>query len=328
VQGRTIPDSDEIAVMSPLRAMKLISLYAHDTWTSHVDDWVGAGFWCLFAVLLLSSLRRRARPIAPASERIPAAPPTESLEAHRSEDRSLPAESAATGAHPGALVPFVVTLLVYLATPFRVGTGVFLNLRMAPILGLFALLGLRPPRGPRGSIPIALSAVLAVAQCFENVQQITRLRTDVSGLPELLRALPKGSRLITLNFSGYDPNAAHFTPWLHVGSWHRASNGGVASFSFSELPHWSVQYKPPMAPPQQDALSWGMRPCLYRNHRDGPYFDYVLARGALDPFANDPPGPRWTVMGKTEKYTLYAKDRTVAPIPFDGVTDDGPCATP
>jgi hypothetical protein len=294
MHSSTIRDAGEVGTMSPLRAIKLIALYAHDTWTSHVDDWVGIGFWIIFLVLLVESELR--------------------LRKQKGE-----------AARVGSLVPVAVAFLVYLATPFRVGTGVLLNVRMAPVLGLFALLGLRSVRGRLGDVAIVGAALLALVQCIDNVSEIVRLQRDVVGLPELLGTMRKGSRLITLNFSGFDREAAHFTPWLHVGSYHRARDGGVASFSFSELNHWSVQYRPEAAPPKQAELSWGMRPCLFRNSTDGPYFDYVLTRGKLDPFANDPPGPRWVVRGRTAKYTLYEKDPSRPPVPLASEPDEGPC---
>ena len=69
-----------------------------------------------------------------------------------------------------------------------------------------------------------------------------------------------------------------------------------------------------------------MQPCLFRNERDGSYFDFVLVRGALDPFKNDPPGPRWNVRARTEKYTLYEKDPLRPPAPARETPDNGPCA--
>lgn len=41
----------------------------------------------------------------------------------------------------------VVGLAVDLVTPFRVETGLLLNVRMAPVLALFALLALKPRKG-------------------------------------------------------------------------------------------------------------------------------------------------------------------------------------
>jgi hypothetical protein len=84
-----------------------------------------------------------------------------------------------------------------------------------------------------------------------------------------------------------------------------------------------VQYKPDGAPPKQEALAWAMAPCLYRNVRDGEYFDFMLVRGAVDPFRDAPLGPRWKVRGKTSKFVLYEKD-TSEPDVTEG-TDDGIC---
>ena len=65
-----------------------------------------------------------------------------------------------------------------------------------------------------------------------------------------------------------------------------------------------------------------MQPCLYRKVRDGRWFDYVLVRGAVDPFRDDPQGPRWKPKGKTAKFTLFEKDPS-RPDRLDG--PEGPC---
>jgi hypothetical protein len=300
-RGSTIHDTGEIGTMNSLRAVKLIATYSHDIWPSHVDDWIGICWWFLFCVVLVGTIRRA---------------------------RAAPSVATTPAPQSGTIVPLLVSFIVYLATPFRVGSGVLLNVRMAPVLAFFALLGLRPQRDRQSSVAIALTVVLSLVQCADNIYEMRRLQRDVVGLDALLQELPKGSRMITLNFSGFDPALGHFTPWLHIGSHHRALNGGVASFSFSELPHWSVQYTPAGQPPAQAELSWGQRPCLYRNERDGAWFDYVLVRGSVNPFRDDPPGPRWKERGRTEKYVLYEKDPSRPPLPRGRVSDEGPCAAP
>src|SRR5262249_34453601 len=141
MHGTSIHDSGEIGTMSPLRAVKVIALYAHDVWITHVDDWIGIGFWFLFSLMLVAAARREG-----------------------STDREE--------AEPvGRLVPFVVAFAVYLATPFRVGTGVLLNVRMAPVLAFFAILGLRPRRGIMTAAPLIAAAGLALVQCVDNVRQ-------------------------------------------------------------------------------------------------------------------------------------------------------------
>jgi hypothetical protein len=284
IHGASIHSDSEIGTMAPLRALKVAPLWAHDIWTTHVDEIVGVAFWAILLALYVVPRR----------------------------DGHAPRFAA--------FVPFAVGVLVYLATPFRVGAGVLLNVRMAPVLELFALLAIRPRAGRWGVAPVYAGVVLAVVQCVDNVRHVRDFQRDVEGLPELLATMPRGARLMTLNFSGLDPNRAHAPPWLYSGSYHRANNGGVAAFSFSELPHWSVQYRPEAAPPDQGAISWAMGPCLYRNARDGAYFDFVLVRGAVDPFRARPEGPTWRVRGKTAKYTLWEKDGGTAQGP-----DEGPC---
>lgn len=273
--------TEDIGTMSPLRALNVIPIWASDIRPSHVDDAIGVSFWAVLLILLLGQRRVEWRSFA----------------------------------------PFAVALAVYLATPFRVGAGVLLNVRMGPVLALLALLVLRPARGLRGSLPIVACTVLALVQCIDNIQQVRRLQADVRGVPALLAKIPRRAKLLSLHFSGFDADVSHTPPWIYVGSYHRANEGGIASFSFSELPHWSLHYRPETAPPDQGELAWAMRPCLFRNHRDGPYFDWVLVRGERNPFAGDPPGPHWVIAGHTEKFVLWQKDGTKNP---DG-PDDGPC---
>jgi hypothetical protein len=40
-------------------------------------------------------------------------------------------------------------------------------------------------------------------------------------------------------------------------------------------------------------MFWDYDPCLFQNEVDGPYYDYVLVRGAVDPFEDEPAGPAW-----------------------------------
>lgn len=290
MHGSSIHEGSEIGTMSPLRALKVMALWSHDIWTSHLDDAIGIAFWAVFLLVIGTEAARRS------------------------------GEGVADRAR---LVPFAIGVVVYLVTPFRVGTGLLLNVRMAPVLAVFALLALRPRGGWLGAAPALAGAVLAVAQAYDNVEHVRGFQRDVEGLPELIATIPRGAKLISLNFSGFDASSQHFPPWIYAGSYHRAYDGGVASFSFSELSHWSVQYRPENAPPKQDAIAWAMAPCLYRNVRDGAYFDFMLVRGAVDPFRDAPLGPRWKVRGKTKKFTLYEKDRAQEDV-TEG-TDDGIC---
>lgn len=287
----TVATADPVGRMAAGRAMRVAGLWVHDIWTSHVDDWIGVAFWCAFAVLLVDGLR------------VPSSTKTRI-----------------------GLVPVLVAVALYLLTPFRVGAVVLLNVRLAPVVALFALTGLRSKRVSAVAPPIfALLFVGVLAQSVDNVVQMRRLERDVAGVHELLRALPRGSRLVTLNFDGFDPREAHFAPWIHVGSYARAYGASVTRFSFSDMDHWSLQYRPERAPPKEDGISWGLTPCFFRNSREGDYFDYVLVRGKAKPFASSPPGPVWRVRGTAPEYTLYEKVEG-ARSPGEVDSDVGPCS--
>jgi hypothetical protein len=102
----------------------------------------------------------------------------------------------------------------------------------------------------------------------------------------------------------------------------------VASFSFTELGHWPLQFRPEAAPPAKPPF-WTFSPCLFRNETDGAYYDYVLARGNVDPFRDAPPGPVWRSVDREGEFVLYAKvaNAEAALNPPWKVEDGGPCTS-
>ncbi len=100
----------------------------------------------------------------------------------------------------------------------------------------------------------------------------------------------------------------HFWPYIFAGAYHRARGGSVSSWSFTELPHWSLRYTAGHAPPEH-APFWIFDPCAYDYDRDGAYHDYVLVNGDEKPFDDDPPGPRFEPVATSGAMTLYAKTR-------------------
>jgi hypothetical protein len=143
---------------------------------------------------------------------------------------------------------------------------------------------------------------------------------EVGHFDELLRKMPTGSRLLMLNI---DPHSTHVNndPFAYFGSYYRARYGGISAFSFSEIPHWPVQYRSEWRPPTH--LSWGS-PCGFRNERDGGFFEFIMTHGLKDPFTGPPPGPVWELVGATRAWRLYRRvpGHTTPP----GTSPDpGPC---
>jgi hypothetical protein len=249
-------------------------------------------FWTTFAVLLAASLGKRPE-VGPAWRVDP------------------------------AYAIFLCALAMYFVLPFRVGAGTMLNVRMASTVAMLAVAALHP----RGSGPWvragALAAFAITVVVAGDAIRVMRAceANEMSGFDGLLERIPVGSRVLLLSFRR-GSNMIGFPPWIHVGAYHRVWRGGVASFSFSELSHWSLQYKPDRAPPKHRAF-WDSQPCEFRNGEDGPYYDYVIVRGSVDPFRDEPPGPAWRATARVHDFVLWEKTGDLNP-PWSA-PDRGPC---
>jgi hypothetical protein len=267
------------------------SAWTHDIWKSHIDEATGVAFWAL--ILLLAWQHHEREPYG---------------------FRGVVAR----------WIPFASALALFVLLPSRVGTGAMLNVRLAVFLGLFALVVLRPDRRPLTTAVLAMGAGLAFIVGGNAAFEVHHAeRDELAGFADLLEKVEPGAKLLSLEF---DRSSKHtdFSPWIHAGAYHRLRRGGIASFSFAELPHWPLRYTDQARPPNPRARFMEWKPCLFRNSIDGPYYDYVLTRGGLDPFVSGPPGPRWSAIGNALDWKLYKK--VAGENVFSGTPDEGPCA--
>lgn len=291
IHSDSLSEQGEIGTMNAKRSAHAFVLWAHDLWWSHVDDACAAIFWGSFLLLFLFGLIKREK---------------------------------GANVYGIAAIPFACTLALYFLLPFRVGAGTMLNVRFAPVLALFAVVILQPPATRRTTAVLAALVLTSIVSITNSAWQIHRAEEeDVKGLDALLEKTSIGSRLLTLSFSERS-GRSHFPPWVHVGAYHRVRHGGVAAFSFAELNHWPMQYRPSAAPPKKPLPFWDFHPCLFRNAEDGAYYDYILTRGTLNPFRDKPPGPAFRPIGSAADFVLYEKvPGEINPAwPF---ADEGPC---
>lgn len=217
----------------------------------------------------------------------------------------------------------MVAVLVWLGSPSDVGSDAkVLDVRMGVFVGIFAILLPRVAPTRRTAIAFAGATACVLGLAANTAYEVYAFeRDDVGNFDALLRAMPRGKRLVYLNL---EPRSTHVN--VHVfpyfGSYYRARYGGVASYSFSETSHWPVQYRPEMQPPSR--MAWA-NACTYRNEHDGAYFDYALVHGERDPLAATPPGPRWELIGRSRLWRLYRKSATEPPVPPGDSPDRGPC---
>lgn len=206
-------------------------------------------------------------------------------------------------------------------TPFRVGAASMLNVRLAPVVTLFALLPLRLPRGRKAVLPLALASVAALTADVVAATEMRRASRAIVGddYDALLAHMKPSSRLVTLGFDQRVPGM-HYWSYLFAGSYHRARGGAVASWSFTELPHWPVHYAPGRAPPEHFPF-WLFQPCDFRHGRDGRYYDYVLVRGeAPDALFEARDGVQFRPVARSGVMTLLQK--TEVPSASSAASDD------
>lgn len=264
-------------------------LWAHQVWRSHVDEGTTIAFWVLLAALAITGLRRGSEPTPLV-----------------------------------AWVPLACAVALYLVLPFQVGAAGMVNVRLAVFVAVLAPLVVGPAKGWTGDAPLACAAIVALVVSGNAAYHAHVAARDEAGdFDRVLDAMRPGSRLVSLVFHATSAQV-DLPVWVHMGSYHRARGGGVASFSFAELAHWPVNYREGAAPPVKEHSFWEFDPCVYRNEVDGRYYDYVLTRGNVDPFRDAPPGPRWRATVHEKEWTLWEKIPG-AENPAWTVQDRGPC---
>lgn len=220
--------------------------------------------------------------------------------------RARPAEEDAAARQRGALAGLVLMAAVfYFFFPVSIGWLWQLNERYAIVAALLAPALLRPPPGLRGAAPLLLAATAGIFSAGTAFAEIRAFQAEARGFDEVLARAQPGKRLLALIYDS-GSHRARFAPFLHFGSYYRARKGGVASFSFSELPQALLRYRRDQAPPPKP-MRWEWNPYSFRNDREGPYFDYVLARGHIDPFVRSPGGPPFERVAQAGPWVLWAK---------------------
>lgn len=194
---------------------------------------------------------------------------------------------------------------LYFFFPQTVGWLWQLNERYAIVAALLSPLLLRPRPGLRGALPLLLVAAVAAGEGGLARSRIRAFDREAAGFDELIARAEPGKRLI-----GLVPDAgsrvAGFAPFLHYASLYRARSGGVASFSFAELPQSPLRYRPEAEPPRKPA-GWEWHPELYRESVDGAWYDYVLVRDRVAAFDPRAPGSHWRLLGSAGRWTLWGK---------------------
>ena len=271
-----------------------------DIWRGPQDEWCLLAL--LFAAALLAWPQRRDGDAATASAIAPGK--------LAGTDANVP-DDAEPWRRGLAAAWLVWAAVLYFGFPVSIGWMWQLNERYALLFALVAPLLLRPARGLRGAVPLLLAAGVALFAAGNAFVEIREFDREVGPFDGVLSHAKPGRRMIGMIFE-QNSRVAKFSAFLHFQSYYRARMGGVASFSFAELPQSPLRYRPETAPPQHPA-GWEWHANQFRNDVDGVYYDYVLVHGMVDPFARRLPGPAWRVLAREGAWSLYEKDRHGTP---------------
>jgi hypothetical protein len=199
-----------------------------------------------------------------------------------------------------------LAVALYFCFPISIGWLWQLNERYAIAAALLLPLLLRPRRGLRGALPLGIVFAAGIASATVAARQARDFSREADGFDRVLSRAQPGRRLLALVYDR-GSRTAKFVPYLHFGSYYRARGGGIAAFSFAELPQSPLRYRPETEPPRHP-VHWEWEPWQFDPAVDGAYYDYVLVRGAVDPFARARTGPRFRKIAQEGVWSLYAKD--------------------
>lgn len=186
---------DAPAYMSIARSLHALPLWVFDNYSHRWDDAAALGYWLVFSAAAAYTLVRVSR----GRVRIPIV----------------------------RLVPLLVAVLVYLVTPFRVGAALFLNVRLAPVLVLLALVPLRLP--PLRIMTKLVAAVTTLAGAVFVVSAYACESVEADGLTAVLRAIRPGASVLSLSFER-KPHLTYISAYLYPASELRRTRGGKSAF--------------------------------------------------------------------------------------------------
>jgi hypothetical protein len=183
-----------------------------------------------------------------------------------------------------------------LVAPDRYLNTILFDIRWLPCAAICLVLGLPAPRVPQhllvgGAVGILALFVVVTASVWHAFE-----RTELTGLEAALGALPRGQRVLGLDFVKTSV-LLRDRPFLQTAAYAQVIKGATLSFSFAEHASGIVRQRVPSRPPWRPGLEW-------RAERVGAaelaWFDYLL------------------VNGLPAMHEIFASNRQVRPVTREG----------
>lgn len=176
------------------------------------------------------------------------------------------------------LVLVCASAVVYVLSPISYKWIWPISHRLVPLVALLAVVAVGFVTMPgRRTLLIIPATALAIAASMTHVDHIKRFNKEAGPILEVVRAADPGKRLVGLMFDR-DSAVINRSPYLHFAQYYVVERGGMANFSFANMPQSPVVYPTVDGPPTLRAR-WEWLPHLFNYTGDGRYYDYYLIRG-------------------------------------------------
>ena len=161
---------------------------------------------------------------------------------------------------PAALVPFIVTVLIWLLAPRRAVATDELYRRFSPfILPGYAWMFHSPPIASsplrRLWLPVLCWIFIAV-----HVDRLMTFAADCAPFEEVLAAAEPGERALGVVFDPSSPGIGAASVYMHWPAWYQAERGGFVDFNFARYVPQIVRYRPDRMPLRFNEEDWVQNP--------------------------------------------------------------------
>ena len=172
----------------------------------------------------------------------------------------------------------VAGLGVYLLSPLSYKWIWPISHRLIPLLAMVAVVAAAGRSLAVHRAWVALPAVaLAIWAGMFHADRVRSFDAEAGPIREVLAEAERGKRLVALIHDRHS-DVVNGAPYLHFSQYYVVDRGGMANFSFANMPQSPVVY-PTVGGPPTLRPRWEWLPHLFDWRREGAFYDYVLLRG-------------------------------------------------
>jgi hypothetical protein len=183
---------------------------------------------------------------------------------------------------PAALVPFFLTLLIWLICPRRaVATDELYRRFSLFILPGYAWMFL-PVRTASSRLRSLWLPVICWIFIAVHTQRLITFAEDSAPFEEVLAAAEPGERALGAVFDQSSRGIGAVSVYMHWAAWYQAERGGFVDFNFARYVPQIVRYRPDRMPLHFNQEDWAQKPAIgFDWDRDGAgRYRYIFVRNA------------------------------------------------